>query len=466
MLTVSEARSLAARARNPRAGKPIQNNTRLISYEDGTFAVRLHATDVVTIHPDGKYEINRGGWDTVTTWDRIRNYSPIGRTIHYDRKDRCKRVLFAPNAEDPPPLHIERAIPHPFVAHDPGPEPIKSDESCIAGQIEEYSYQEKVYSWQATERDKLTGRAYRPSHRASDSELDYIVWRNGTIQWLDNAPNYWDRQESTNELKQCPHCAAFDAQHRLWTERHEGPRWGRNAGKGWALYCELVERFGSVEAWRDAAREDFKHVRENRKQRREWLERNSVPFYDGIVVDANGYADRKIHEKLMCYRERARKRQEREQRKRQREIERRQREQERKRKAALKAWAESGAVLPEMAHEVIEWLTDHGIKPNEDGKTVRLVKRVHNEDGRLIARGGKEPFEYRVGAIATADDYEPTPNCGGGLHFSANVEDARHEAYYGDTFIECDVEIVSLVRIHNKVKARSCFVRRVVPACD
>ena len=37
-------------------------------------ALRLHATDVVTMHADGSITLNSGGWQTVTTKERINNY--------------------------------------------------------------------------------------------------------------------------------------------------------------------------------------------------------------------------------------------------------------------------------------------------------------------------------------------------------------------------------------------------------
>jgi hypothetical protein len=40
-------------------------------------AVRLHATNVVTYHPDGRITLDSGGWRTVTTKDRIDKYAPI-----------------------------------------------------------------------------------------------------------------------------------------------------------------------------------------------------------------------------------------------------------------------------------------------------------------------------------------------------------------------------------------------------
>lgn len=53
------------------------NNTYLIRRSDEEIAVRLHATDVVTFHADGSIDIGTGGWNTVTTKDRINAYCAI-----------------------------------------------------------------------------------------------------------------------------------------------------------------------------------------------------------------------------------------------------------------------------------------------------------------------------------------------------------------------------------------------------
>lgn len=83
MLTYSEAKDMMQRARYGR--RKLENNTWLERRQsdapkDGTYqsdyAVRLHNTDVVTLHPDDSYTLNSGGWRTVTTKDRINRYSP------------------------------------------------------------------------------------------------------------------------------------------------------------------------------------------------------------------------------------------------------------------------------------------------------------------------------------------------------------------------------------------------------
>jgi hypothetical protein len=73
-LTYDQARELVRRSRygTPRLG----NNTHLHAVGADDYAVQYHSTYVVTIHRDGTYTLNTGGWDTVTTKDRIRGYSP------------------------------------------------------------------------------------------------------------------------------------------------------------------------------------------------------------------------------------------------------------------------------------------------------------------------------------------------------------------------------------------------------
>ena len=55
------------------------NNTYLQRREDGSIAVRLHQTDVVTFNQDGSTVLISGGWRTVTTKDRINSYLPFGQ---------------------------------------------------------------------------------------------------------------------------------------------------------------------------------------------------------------------------------------------------------------------------------------------------------------------------------------------------------------------------------------------------
>lgn len=58
-----------------RPSKKVANNTYLIPVEGG-IAVKLHQTNVVTFLQEGTVILNSGGWRTVTTKDRINNFSP------------------------------------------------------------------------------------------------------------------------------------------------------------------------------------------------------------------------------------------------------------------------------------------------------------------------------------------------------------------------------------------------------
>ena len=87
-MNYQEAEALFSRAKNKKAGKPVANNTRLMRRQshigprgyDGIlrtdYAIRLHDTDVVTIHPDDTYTLRTGGRETVTTKQRINEFSP------------------------------------------------------------------------------------------------------------------------------------------------------------------------------------------------------------------------------------------------------------------------------------------------------------------------------------------------------------------------------------------------------
>lgn len=63
-------------ARSKDAGKKIDHNTRIFARADH-LAVRLHNTDIIKFYPDGAVTLNTGGWKTVTTKDRINEFSGI-----------------------------------------------------------------------------------------------------------------------------------------------------------------------------------------------------------------------------------------------------------------------------------------------------------------------------------------------------------------------------------------------------
>ncbi len=68
-----------------RESRKLANNTYLKRRWHGTIAVLLHNTDVLTFHPNGKIEVNTGGYDTVTTRDRVNNYLPKPWKVYGER---------------------------------------------------------------------------------------------------------------------------------------------------------------------------------------------------------------------------------------------------------------------------------------------------------------------------------------------------------------------------------------------
>lgn len=76
MLTFTKAEEFLSKGRK-KSERKLSNNTVLHRTDADTLSVRLHATDVVLIHRNGNYTLNSGGWRTVTTKDRINEYSPV-----------------------------------------------------------------------------------------------------------------------------------------------------------------------------------------------------------------------------------------------------------------------------------------------------------------------------------------------------------------------------------------------------
>jgi len=71
-----ELKQFIAKGRGYKIGsRTIKNNTEVIDRGDH-IAVRLHRTDVVKVYPDGTYQLYAGGWHTVTTKQRINEFSP------------------------------------------------------------------------------------------------------------------------------------------------------------------------------------------------------------------------------------------------------------------------------------------------------------------------------------------------------------------------------------------------------
>ena len=64
----------------------IGHNTTLETlYSGDGYAVRYHATHILTMRADGTVEINTGGWDTVTTKQRLNALLPAPFSLHSNR---------------------------------------------------------------------------------------------------------------------------------------------------------------------------------------------------------------------------------------------------------------------------------------------------------------------------------------------------------------------------------------------
>lgn len=71
------ALELLETARNKSAGKPIGRNTRLIWVDDHTIGLTLHDNIIVYYHDDMSITLDSCGWQTVTTKDRLNNFTPF-----------------------------------------------------------------------------------------------------------------------------------------------------------------------------------------------------------------------------------------------------------------------------------------------------------------------------------------------------------------------------------------------------
>jgi hypothetical protein len=67
--------------------KPLRGmrSTWLKRRSGGAIAVQYHETDVVTVRANGSFQLNSGGWKTMTTKDRMNCYLPRGVTVFSER---------------------------------------------------------------------------------------------------------------------------------------------------------------------------------------------------------------------------------------------------------------------------------------------------------------------------------------------------------------------------------------------
>lgn len=58
--------------------RKLANNTYAERRDNGSIAIRLHDTDIITLHKDGSLTVTSGGWKTSTTKARLNDYLPHG----------------------------------------------------------------------------------------------------------------------------------------------------------------------------------------------------------------------------------------------------------------------------------------------------------------------------------------------------------------------------------------------------
>lgn len=99
------------------------------------------------------------------------------------------------------------------------------------------------------------------------------------------------------------------------------------------------------------------------------------------------------------------------------------------------------------------WLNYHGVKVTKAGYAV-LYKAVDQDWHGTYGN----TWTYSPGATVTADDYDPTPSCGGGLHLGVTPRHAR--AYHQDAtrYVACKVKVAELIPLDDKCKVRSVQV--------
>lgn len=72
--------------------KKTRAQTEAIRLNDGSIAIRLYDTYIMTAHPDGTYTIDTGGWRTMLTKARLNEYLP---DMHIDSKNGLWTLRFA-----------------------------------------------------------------------------------------------------------------------------------------------------------------------------------------------------------------------------------------------------------------------------------------------------------------------------------------------------------------------------------
>lgn len=84
----TEANALLAKARDHQAGHKIANNTWIVpsEYDPEGIGIRLHNTEIMTVHPDDSLTLRTGGWETLTTKERLNRYLPPRVRVYQENR--------------------------------------------------------------------------------------------------------------------------------------------------------------------------------------------------------------------------------------------------------------------------------------------------------------------------------------------------------------------------------------------
>lgn len=99
--TYADADAACVQRGKPSQTRKLANNTYL-NRRGADIAVTLHSTDVVTYHPDNTVTLATGGWQTVTTKDRINAYAPFRVWSERGRWMVCARPMFGESSRTAP----------------------------------------------------------------------------------------------------------------------------------------------------------------------------------------------------------------------------------------------------------------------------------------------------------------------------------------------------------------------------
>ena len=124
--------------------------------------------------------------------------------------------------------------------------------------------------------------------------------------------------------------------------------------------------------------------------------------------------------------------------------------------------AESWEVRNRMTR-ALDWLARYDVKPYVavDGyHYVDLYKGVVDDHLSMTYAPDGSRTSYEVGTTPACTDWDPSPECGGGLHLCANVGDVSDYVNYHE-IVRCPVRVDEIVVIGWPDEANKCKVPRV-----